>query len=322
MVNAETEIRKLRPKELCALAATLSPDSWKVLMGMIPKDGTQNVPMFTKEHLDIIESTGLKQRRLPAEIFLDEWSTMGRKRPTIGKLINLLIQIELFRAADYLAIGVLNEEPPKRPQNGPAAPIDFFVNFEGTPEMIHITDEVNEYQDVQKENYAAPSINNDNLQLAYEEEKFHAENVSKFPFNSKSDLMKFSSSSFEEKNNCDIKYGEEQEENVLPNFKELNMHNNNQQQSNVSNKGIIKSEKSSDSIISESSDLSTCESSYPSSSSSQSAVNPHNSIFLSDNLPVILKEMNGQDTNCESIQYSYSKESHQNLPLPILEYRG
>ncbi|CAD6233966.1 GSCOCT00014113001.2-RA-CDS [Cotesia congregata] len=265
---------------------------------------------------NIIESTGLKLHRLPAEIFLDEWSTMGRKRPTIRKLINLLIQIELFRAADYLDIGVLNEEPPKRPQNGPAAPIDFFVNFEGTPEN-HITMDTSTFK---KKNYEAPSINNDNSQYVYEEEKFHAENVSKFPFNSKSDLMKFSSSSFEEKNNCDIKYGEEQEENVLPNFKELNMHNN--QQSNVSNKGNIKSEKSSDSIISESSDQSTCESSYPSSSSSQSAVNPHNSIFLSDNLPVIIKEINGQDTNCESIQYSYSKESYQNLPLPILEYRG
>ncbi|KAH0560289.1 uncharacterized protein LOC123265451 [Cotesia glomerata] len=316
MINAETEIRKLRPKQLCSLAATLSPDSWKLLMGIILKDGSQNVPMFTKEHLDIIESTGLKQRRLPAEIFLDEWSTMGRKRPTIRKLINLLIQVELFRAADYLAIEVLKEEPPKRPQNGPAAPIDIFVNFKEIPENQIIV-QVNEYQDVQKENYAAPSINNDNLQHVYEEEKFHVENVSKFPFNSKSDLMKFSSSSFEEKNNCDIKYGKEQEENILPNFKELNLHSNH---SEVNNKGNINSEKSSGFIISESSDISTCESSYQSSSSSQSAANSQNSIFLSDNLPVILKEINGQDTNCMSTQYSYSKESHQNLPLPILEY--
>lgn len=245
---------------------------------------------------------------------------MGRKRPTIRKLINLLIQVELFRAADYLAIEVLNEEPPKRPQSGPAAPIDIFVNFEEAPENQIIV-RVNDCQDVQKKNYAAPSINNDNLQQVYEEEKFHAENISKFPFNSKSDLMKFSSSSSSEEknNNYDIKYGEEQEENVLPNFKELNL----QSKGEVSNKGNINSEKSSESVLSDTSDVSTCESSYQSSSSSQSAVNPqNNSIFLSDNLPVILKEINGQETNCKSIQYSYSTDSHQNLPLPILEYGG
>ena len=86
------------------------------------------------------------------EIFLSEWGTMGKKRPTLRFLLGLLTKAQLFRAADYVAGELLNgtydqihkiflqiyviytnccflslfllEELPKRPQFGPAAPVD------------------------------------------------------------------------------------------------------------------------------------------------------------------------------------------------------
>lgn len=43
-------------------------------------------------------------------MFLDEWSTMGRKRPTLRLLLELLIKAELFRAADYVACDILKRK--------------------------------------------------------------------------------------------------------------------------------------------------------------------------------------------------------------------
>lgn len=50
MTTCNTEIRKLRPKELFALANTLSPDSWKILMAAVPKPESPDLPLFTSEH--------------------------------------------------------------------------------------------------------------------------------------------------------------------------------------------------------------------------------------------------------------------------------
>lgn len=55
----------------------------------------------------LIEQAAQQQKRNAAEIFLSEWGTMGKKRPTLGTLLNLLIKAELFRAADYIAADIL-----------------------------------------------------------------------------------------------------------------------------------------------------------------------------------------------------------------------
>lgn len=55
----------------------------------------------------MIEQAAQQQRRNAAEIFLVEWGTMGRKRPTLRTLLNLLTKAELFRAADYVAGDIL-----------------------------------------------------------------------------------------------------------------------------------------------------------------------------------------------------------------------
>lgn len=57
-------------------------------------------------------------------MLFDEWGTSGRKRPTIGNLFNLLIDLQMFRAADYVAASILHEGLPKRPNHGPARRID------------------------------------------------------------------------------------------------------------------------------------------------------------------------------------------------------
>lgn len=55
----------------------------------------------------MIEQAAQQQRRNAAEIFLSEWGTMGRNRPTLRTLLNLLVAAELFRAADYVAGDIL-----------------------------------------------------------------------------------------------------------------------------------------------------------------------------------------------------------------------
>ncbi|XP_076380490.1 interleukin 1 receptor associated kinase 4 tube isoform X1 [Megalopta genalis] len=125
-VCLETELRKLRPAELYTLGQILNvSDSWKKLMAIVPKTEDCDFPKFNMEHFSMIEQAAQQQRRNAAEIFLSEWGTMGKKRPTLRVLLDLLVKAELFRAADYLAGNILKaDELPKRPECGPAAPID------------------------------------------------------------------------------------------------------------------------------------------------------------------------------------------------------
>lgn len=72
----------------------------------------------------LIKKESETQRRSPTSILFEEWGTSGRKRPTVKDLLEILIKIESYRAADYVAVNILNESPPKRPQTGPAALVD------------------------------------------------------------------------------------------------------------------------------------------------------------------------------------------------------
>ncbi|XP_046410235.1 protein Tube [Neodiprion fabricii] len=123
-MDANTEIRKLRPAELYKLGRILTAsDSWKMLMAIVPKEGTENVPKFSTEHFELIEQASRQQRKSAAEIFLEEWSTMGKRRPTLQSTLTLLVKAQLFKAADYIAVDLLHGQPPQRPLSGPAAPV-------------------------------------------------------------------------------------------------------------------------------------------------------------------------------------------------------
>lgn len=124
-VSLDTELRKLKPAELYTLGQILNiSDSWKKLMAIIPREGATNLLEFNAEHLDMIEQAVHQQRRSAAEIFLDEWGTLGKNRPTLRTLLDILVKAELFRAADYVAEDILKDELPKRPKCGPAASVD------------------------------------------------------------------------------------------------------------------------------------------------------------------------------------------------------
>ncbi|XP_011861688.1 PREDICTED: protein Tube [Vollenhovia emeryi] len=121
--SVDMELRKLRPSELYTLGTILNiGDSWKKLMSIVTKEG--NVPKFSSDDIRLIEQAARSNKRNAGEIFLYEWGTMGRKRPTLKLLLELLTKAELFRAADYVACDILKQEIPKRPVYGPAASID------------------------------------------------------------------------------------------------------------------------------------------------------------------------------------------------------
>lgn len=72
----------------------------------------------------MIENASHRLKKLPAAILFDEWGTSGKVRPTLSHLLQLLIELDQFQAADYVAVKLLKEAPPKRPDTGPAAKID------------------------------------------------------------------------------------------------------------------------------------------------------------------------------------------------------
>ncbi|KAF5292636.1 hypothetical protein FQA39_LY13969 [Lamprigera yunnana] len=127
-----TEIRKLPPSSLRELVQILEyNESWKKLMDKIPKVlekdryecplHKNNLRKYRSEHFRLIENASLKSGRACTEILFDEWGTSGRVRPALGHLLYLLTSVELFRAADFIAVNLLNTDPPKRPDTGPPA---------------------------------------------------------------------------------------------------------------------------------------------------------------------------------------------------------
>ncbi|XP_051173532.1 protein Tube [Leptopilina boulardi] len=124
-VNLNTEIRKLQPLHIYKLAWLLNTvdDDWKKFMFMISMENSDEYK-FGMDHLILIEQASRQQKRGCAEIFLEEWSTMGRRRPTLKILLELLKKAQLFRAADYVSMNILNMGRTERPNEGPAARIE------------------------------------------------------------------------------------------------------------------------------------------------------------------------------------------------------
>lgn len=120
-VTRDTELRKLSYHQMHLLANHLNRN-WQSLMMIIPKD-LHDVPVsasasesqaskfkYTQEHMRMIEDASGSARppKLPGHILMDEWGTSGRIRPTLGHLLQLLVQANLYRAADFLATDILH----------------------------------------------------------------------------------------------------------------------------------------------------------------------------------------------------------------------
>lgn len=154
-LNIATEIRKLPTSNVKELAYILDlNESWKKLMAIIPKVlqkdlyecniSMHNPHKYNSEHFKILEceSFNAKPRRLCAEILFDEWGTSGRVRPALGHLLYLLTKAELYRAADYVAVTLLNAEPPARPAEGPAAIVTMTFPDKDNEEIERILDAI------------------------------------------------------------------------------------------------------------------------------------------------------------------------------------
>ncbi|KAM8706248.1 hypothetical protein ACLKA7_010512 [Drosophila subpalustris] len=140
-----TELRRVADNEIFHLASLLDMrDCWKKLMRIIPKQldaqacssgepinfreiADQVGYKYTDIHMHQISAERLNSGQSISQIMIDEWKTSGKfnERPTVGVLLQLLIQAEIYSAADYVAVNFLNEPRPARPAVGPAAPIRF-----------------------------------------------------------------------------------------------------------------------------------------------------------------------------------------------------
>uniref|UniRef100_T1H1X4 Death domain-containing protein n=1 Tax=Megaselia scalaris TaxID=36166 RepID=T1H1X4_MEGSC len=118
MYSRNDELRKVDSKHLRRVYSALdSLDSWQVLMGRIPKNLVSKTftPRYNKDHVKII--TEASKHRSPTEVLFDEWGTSGRIRPTVETLLDLLIEINMFRAADIVAKDLLGDKNVKKEVN-------------------------------------------------------------------------------------------------------------------------------------------------------------------------------------------------------------
>ncbi|KMZ01430.1 protein Tube [Drosophila simulans] len=140
--SRNTELRRVEDNDIYRLAKILDENScWRKLMSIIPKGmdvqacsgaGCLNFPAEIKKGFkytaqDVFQIDEAANRLPPdqskSQMMIDEWKTSGKlnERPTVGVLLQLLVQAELFSAADFVALDFLNESTPARPVDGPGA---------------------------------------------------------------------------------------------------------------------------------------------------------------------------------------------------------
>lgn len=91
-------------------------------------DKTKNKKILKKHNIFRLTKEASKKKNVShTEALLDEWSTSGRIRPTIKHFYDLLINVPLYRAADYIADELLDISLPIRPSDGPAKQIDIKI---------------------------------------------------------------------------------------------------------------------------------------------------------------------------------------------------
>ncbi|XP_012284187.1 uncharacterized protein LOC105701743 [Orussus abietinus] len=209
VITSDTEIRKLKPAHLYQLGQILNvSDAWKKLMAIVPKSGLDCTPKFNGEHFTMIEQAVHQQRRCGAEIFLEEWGTMGRIRPTVNLLLKLLIKAQLFRAADYIAVDILKGNPPQRPQYGPAAMID--VSEEALIELLRKQEILSSDNEICSANQEVATCFGATFEQNLHDMQYpfsSIENRNDSPKSSSdklSDLIQFSTSSISDNENVDV----------------------------------------------------------------------------------------------------------------------
>lgn len=142
-LDTSVQIRKLPPRHISQLSTILDfSEQWKKLMAVIPNTLKKNIfeccingenpAKYNTDHMRLIEAATQKFKRSGTEILLDEWGCSGKVRPSVGHLLHLLLEAELYRAADYVSEKILCKTSTKRPSLGPAAkvPVSIDENIE------------------------------------------------------------------------------------------------------------------------------------------------------------------------------------------------
>ncbi|KAH8418003.1 hypothetical protein KR222_010218 [Zaprionus bogoriensis] len=142
-----TELRHVADQDIYKLASILDLNGcWRKLMASIPKHldaqacsapGALNLKEITDRvglkynayQISLIDAERLSPGQCISEVMINEWKTSGKQneRPTVGVLLELLLQAEIYSAADHVAVDFLGEPRPSRPNAGPARPI--FLDF-------------------------------------------------------------------------------------------------------------------------------------------------------------------------------------------------
>jgi len=201
-VSKDTELRHLPTQIQLQLVKLLDVDEsvLSLLMGNIVKnlENNESELRFNSKHIDAIRDHSQRHNKSAILVLLDEWSTMGRLRPKVGHLLDLLIKCQLFQAADFVA-NLLNEDRPERPSNGPAASVDIsLTSIENIDEIVNdlnypfssidLTTKANRINNFIKPDIHTPNMNH------YMKNTSENETAQSKIFNQleMSDLMKFS----------------------------------------------------------------------------------------------------------------------------------
>ncbi len=54
-------------------------------MGEIVQESDPALKRFTADHVRMVEDAAKRSDKLPSEIFIEDWGTMGIKRPTVRR---------------------------------------------------------------------------------------------------------------------------------------------------------------------------------------------------------------------------------------------
>lgn len=137
--NPITDIPYMQRRIICA-KLDINND-WKKFVGFI-RSKNSSTPRYTDLHMCLFEKEGQKKHGSPTDSLLNDWKTL---RPTIGDLLELLIDVELLDTADYIHSKVLEagsiKIPREQPNDGRSARVMLsqvsssytFLSFRCTP---------------------------------------------------------------------------------------------------------------------------------------------------------------------------------------------
>jgi Tube Death domain len=160
-LSREMELRHVPTQQQLRLVKVLDTDDsiLSLLMSNIVKNldnPTESELKFSSADVQAVREHAHRHNKSSILVLLDEWSTMGRARPKVKDLFNLLVKCQLYEGADFLS-DILGETRPERPQNGPAARVDISLN-EDIEQVVEDLQYPFSTIDINKNNFAKPAI--------------------------------------------------------------------------------------------------------------------------------------------------------------------